>query len=77
MRHFRGDRPCQAGNELLDDVWLMLHVCEARDIGTCNARLIDDPLVIDSVLVEGGGFAEFLEQRGELLPADERALLRI
>ncbi|BBZ55216.1 hypothetical protein [Mycolicibacterium phocaicum] len=38
---------------------------------------MDDPMVIDSVLVEGGGFAEFLEQRGALLPTDELELLRI
>ena len=33
-----------------------------------------DPLVGDTVLFEGGGFAEFLEVRGHLLPADERLL---
>ncbi|TDK84628.1 SEC-C domain-containing protein [Mycolicibacterium mucogenicum] len=38
-------------------------------------KLRSDPLVMDSVLVEGGGFAEFLEQRGVLLPDDERELL--
>lgn len=38
-------------------------------------KLRSDPLVMDSVLVEGGAFAEFLEQRGVLLPDDERELL--
>lgn len=33
-----------------------------------------DPLAIDTVLFEGGAFAEFLEWRGELLPDDERQL---
>jgi hypothetical protein len=33
-----------------------------------------DPLAIDTVLFEGGAFAEFLELRGELLPEDERKL---
>lgn len=33
-----------------------------------------DPLAIDTVLFEGGAFAEFLELRGELLPDDERQL---
>ncbi|MGB3285769.1 SEC-C domain-containing protein [Mycolicibacter algericus] len=33
-----------------------------------------DPLAIDTMLFEGGAFAEFLELRGELLPDDERQL---
>ncbi|EUA52219.1 putative secC motif-containing protein [Mycobacterium xenopi 4042] len=37
-------------------------------------RALDDPLVIDAVLFEGGAFAEFLEMRGWLLPDDERLL---
>ena len=35
---------------------------------------LDDPLVVDAVLFEGGAFAEFLQMRGSLLPADERLL---
>jgi hypothetical protein len=35
---------------------------------------MDDPLVLDAVLFEGGAFAEFLEIRGSLLPDDERLL---
>ncbi|MEB3062612.1 SEC-C domain-containing protein [[Mycobacterium] zoologicum] len=38
-----------------------------------NAALAD-PLVIDAVLFEGGGFEEFLTVRGPLLPDDEWAL---
>lgn len=38
-----------------------------------NAALAD-PLVIDAVLFEGGGFDEFLTVRGALLPDDEWAL---
>lgn len=33
-----------------------------------------DPLVTDAVLFEGGAFAAFLEERGVLLPPDERLL---
>ena len=33
-----------------------------------------DPLVTDAVLFEGGAFAEFLDERGCLLPDDERLL---
>lgn len=33
-----------------------------------------DPLVTDSILFEGGAFAAFLEERGVLLPDDERLL---
>jgi SEC-C motif len=35
---------------------------------------LDDPLVLDAVLFEGGAFEEFLEVRGSLLPDDERLL---
>jgi hypothetical protein len=35
---------------------------------------LDDPLVMDAVLFEGGAFAEFVEIRGSLLPEDERLL---
>lgn len=35
---------------------------------------LEDPLVTDAVLFEGGGFAEFVSVRGVLLPEDERLL---
>ena len=35
---------------------------------------LDDPLVTDTVLFEGGAFAEFVATRGVLLPEDERLL---
>lgn len=35
---------------------------------------VQDPLVTDSVLFEGGAFAAFLGERGSLLPEDERLL---
>jgi hypothetical protein len=35
---------------------------------------VTDPLVMDALLFEGGGFAEFLSVRGVLLPDDERLL---
>ncbi len=35
---------------------------------------MDDPLVMDAVLFEGGAFEDFLEVRGSLLPDDERLL---
>jgi hypothetical protein len=38
------------------------------------AAALDDPLVLDTVLFEGGAFEEFLEVRGSLLPDDERLL---
>jgi tetratricopeptide (TPR) repeat protein len=62
-------------DELLTDV-RVTRARAARDEETM-LRLMDDPLVIDNVLVEGGGFAEFLEQRSDLLPADELELLRV
>ncbi len=39
-----------------------------------NAALAD-PVAIDAILSEGGGFDEFLKVRGPLLPEDERALV--
>ncbi|MDI3315413.1 MAG: SEC-C domain-containing protein [Mycobacterium sp.] len=38
------------------------------------ATALGDPLVIDTVLFEGGAFAEFVAARGSLLPDDERLL---
>jgi len=35
---------------------------------------LQDPLVADSVMFEGGAFAQFLDERGVLLPDDERLL---
>nr|WP_052741132.1 SEC-C metal-binding domain-containing protein [Mycobacterium sp. UM_NZ2] len=43
------------------------------DIDAFNAALAD-PVVIDTVLFEGGGFEEFLMVRGMLLPDDELEL---
>ena len=37
-------------------------------------ELAANPLILDSVLFEGGAFEEFLTRRGALLPADERSL---
>lgn len=35
---------------------------------------LTDPLVLDTLLAEGGAFADFLQVRGVLLPDDERAM---
>lgn len=37
-------------------------------------RALDDPIVADAVLFEGGALAAFLAARGRLLPDDERSL---
>jgi SEC-C motif len=46
----------------------------ADDDPDALAAALDDPLVLDAVLFEGGAFAEFLRIRGSLLPDDERLL---
>jgi len=46
----------------------------ADDDPDALAAGLNDPLVIDAVLFEGGAFAEFLQVRGSLLPDDERLL---
>ncbi|MGH9282497.1 MAG: SEC-C metal-binding domain-containing protein, partial [Acidimicrobiales bacterium] len=38
------------------------------------AETLDDPIVLDAVLTEGGWFERFLANRGPLLPDDEAAL---
>ena len=38
------------------------------------AAALEDPLVADVVLIEGGWFARFLKERGPLLPPDEASL---
>ena len=43
--------------------------------GMSPARLLEmDPLIADAVLAEGGRFAEWLSERGALLPSDEALL---
>jgi tetratricopeptide (TPR) repeat protein len=37
-------------------------------------QALQDPLVADALLFEGGAFEQFLAERGELLPEDERLL---
>jgi len=57
---------------------LLEEVAEARAIypitGAEVPPGVDDPLLIDTVLFEGGAFADFLAKRGSLLPDDERLL---
>jgi hypothetical protein len=58
---------------------LLIEVCWERcrygdDDPDTLAEVLDDPLVMDAVLFEGGAFAEFLAMRGSLLPDDERLL---
>jgi hypothetical protein len=46
-----------------------------RHLGMSLGKLIEsDPLIVDAVLTEGGRFAEWLEQRGAVLPPDEAML---
>lgn len=67
----------KAGTYLQDGPWRLdlLNVAKARAAhwpGLLAA--LDDPLVADVMLFEGGAFAEFLDVRGPLLPDDERLL---
>jgi len=45
------------------------------DLGSIS-RALDDPIVFDTVLTEGGWMARFVADRGPLLPADEAALVK-
>ncbi len=72
----------KAGQQLLGGAWqdlLLLagyeriqHFEEELEDPLAAARA--DPLAIDTLLFEGGAFAEFLAVRGALLPDDERQL---
>ena len=58
--------------------WMQLELASARSQYQQGDRAlfeaVGDPLVVDAVLFEGGAFAEFVEQRGFLLPEDEQLL---
>lgn len=57
----------------IDDAVTDLAVLLAGDDGD-PGEVLDDPLLADVVLHEGGWFAMFVAERGVLLPADEAAL---
>lgn len=58
-----------------DDVYdaVVARATDPDDEASARAA-VDDPLVLDVVLHEGGWFAQFVEERGELLPEDELLL---
>ncbi len=58
-------------DELLD---VAVERCRHDEAPDALTEALADPLVIDTVLFEGGAFAEFLQTRGSLLPDDERLL---
>ena len=77
----------KAGANLLDEAnlldkdrfgALLIETAQARarywDFPGALGRAIQDGLVCDAVLFEGGAFADFLTTRGSLLPDDERLL---
>ncbi|CAN5229652.1 hypothetical protein BH09ACT8_BH09ACT8_56290 [soil metagenome] len=70
------DRCGQRGAVPLQSEWRDL-VSDVEDVRTYHADSdaeSTDAVVLDSVLFEGGAFAEFLALRGFLLPDDEREL---
>jgi hypothetical protein len=70
----------KARADLLDGSFrpLLMDAAEARseywDGSDALERAIEDGLVCDVTMFEGGAFEEFLAARGSLLPADERSL---
>ena len=64
-----------AGGPWLSDLSLVAAERAAYAEGDVDLEAwVRDPLVGDAVLFEGGAFADFVEQRGYLLPEDERLL---
>ncbi|MGH3709751.1 MAG: SEC-C metal-binding domain-containing protein [Pseudonocardiaceae bacterium] len=65
---------------LLDQPWRLAMIEAARvraqfsEVPDAVLRALGSPLVTDTVLFEGGAFAEFVATRGGLLPEDERLL---
>ncbi len=53
---------------------LELHAEALAGVDADPDEVFEDPLVADTVLHEGGWFAQFLADRGPLLPPDEREL---
>ncbi len=70
----------KAGVFLLDGPWRGAVVEAARvraqfdEVPHVMLGALENPLVADAVLFEGGAFAEFVATRGVLLPEDERLL---
>jgi len=70
----------KAGSYVLDAPWdeLLIETATVRarhaDAPEGVREALNDPLVCDAVMFEGGAFAEFLATRGALLPDDERLL---
>jgi len=70
----------KAGHYLTDGPWRgeVIEVARIRarhsDHPAATYLATQDPLVCDAVLFEGGAFAAFLDDRGPLLPDDERLL---
>ena len=70
----------KAGADLLDGPFapLLVETAQARaqnwDFPDALTVAVQDGLVADAVLFEGGAFADFLDTRGFLLPEDERLL---
>jgi tetratricopeptide (TPR) repeat protein len=70
----------KAGMFLTDGPWrgAVMEAAQARtqfsEAPYALLNALDEPLVTDAVLFEGGAFAEFIAVRGALLPDDERLL---
>jgi hypothetical protein len=65
------------GGDATDDVFAFAgeRAADAEDPASL-ADALDDPIVLDVVLHEGGWFERFLDERGPLLPDDELLLMR-
>jgi hypothetical protein len=65
------------GGDATDDVFAFASERAADDDDPASiADALDDPIVLDVVLHEGGWFDRFLDERGPLLPDDELLLMR-
>ncbi|MDZ7577523.1 MAG: SEC-C domain-containing protein [Candidatus Nanopelagicales bacterium] len=70
----------KAGAYLTDFLWRVdiLEIARVRsrfwDVPESLLQAVQDPFVLDVVMFEGGGFEAFVEERGMLLPEDERLL---
>lgn len=80
LTHATGDRrdlavDCTIAFALRDPDPDAVYGVDPEELDDLVAAASEDPMIFDAVLHEGGMFAHFLAERGELLPEDEQLLL--
>lgn len=64
----------RAGEAAAQDLISLAEAVAVDESEAALSEAFDDPVIPEAALVEGGWFERFLEERGSLLPEDERSL---